>query len=380
MMSTAPSSTDVFVVGGGPAGLAAAIAARQQGFHVTVADCARPPIDKACGEGLMPNSVAALHELGVDLDGAATGTFRGIRFFGGEGIVDGDFPRGRGLGIRRTLLQEALLQRAQDCGVIMLWGALVSEARPGAVLVDGHAVPCRWIIGADGQNSRVRLWAGLTAGHDYECRIGLRRHFAIRPWSEFVEIYWGASSEVYITPVGENQVGVALLSKQRTGDFASALEEFPALKRRLGSAPATTAVKGAATVTRRLKSVTRGRFALVGDASGSVDAITGEGIGMAFHQALALGRALAANDLALYEAAHRQIRELPHFMARTLLLMDKNRWVRDHTLRALSAKPALFRRLLAVHVGELPLAKFGIPGFFDLGWQMLTVRAAGWQE
>ena len=58
-MTPLPRSTDVFVIGGGPAGLAAAIAARRRGLDVTVADCSVPPIDKACGEGIMPDGLAA---------------------------------------------------------------------------------------------------------------------------------------------------------------------------------------------------------------------------------------------------------------------------------------------------------------------------------
>ena len=52
-------STDVLVIGGGPAGLATAIAARMKGFDVTVVDGAKPPIDKACGEGLMPSTAVS---------------------------------------------------------------------------------------------------------------------------------------------------------------------------------------------------------------------------------------------------------------------------------------------------------------------------------
>jgi len=52
--------SEILVIGGGPAGLAAAIAARKKGFEVHVADGAEPPIDKACGEGLMPNTLALL--------------------------------------------------------------------------------------------------------------------------------------------------------------------------------------------------------------------------------------------------------------------------------------------------------------------------------
>jgi len=59
--------TDVVVVGGGPAGLAAAIAARLQGLRVVVLEAAHPPIDKVCGEGIMPEALAALRRLGVHL-------------------------------------------------------------------------------------------------------------------------------------------------------------------------------------------------------------------------------------------------------------------------------------------------------------------------
>ena len=63
-------STDVFVIGGGPAGLAAAIAARHRGFRVVVADGVKPPIDKACGEVLMPDAITALDRLGVAIPAA----------------------------------------------------------------------------------------------------------------------------------------------------------------------------------------------------------------------------------------------------------------------------------------------------------------------
>ena len=66
---------------------------------------------------------------------------------------------------------------------------------------------------------------------------------------------------------------------------------------------------GAVSVTRKLPLVWRENLALIGEASGSVDAITGEGLTVAFQQALALAEALAAGDLQLYQAAHRRIVE-----------------------------------------------------------------------
>src|SRR5690242_9159034 len=108
------TGVDVFVIGGGPAGLAAALAVRRKGFRVMVAEVARPPIDKACGEGLMPDSVAALGELGVSLDPLLSCRFRGIRFLEAGTIVQADFPIGRGLGVRRTVLHEAMIAAAES--------------------------------------------------------------------------------------------------------------------------------------------------------------------------------------------------------------------------------------------------------------------------
>src|SRR5271169_4232014 len=84
-MSKSIGQTEVLVAGGGPAGLATAIAARQAGFEVAVVDCAQPPIDKACGEGIMPDGLTALAALGVHVDARQAAPFRGIRFINGTG-------------------------------------------------------------------------------------------------------------------------------------------------------------------------------------------------------------------------------------------------------------------------------------------------------
>lgn len=118
----APFDTDVFVLGGGPAGLAAAIAARAKGFAVTVADSATPPIDKACGEGLMPETVRAISELGIALTQDCGRPIRGIQFRSAHGATSAHFPTGDGLGVRRTVLHRILIDRAAEVGVCMRWG------------------------------------------------------------------------------------------------------------------------------------------------------------------------------------------------------------------------------------------------------------------
>lgn len=362
---------DVLVAGGGPAGLAAAIAASQRGFSVLVVDCATPPIDKACGEGLMPDAQDALQHLGMNIQSTETGIFHGIKFIGPEGSVLARFPRGEGIGIRRTLLHQILLEFAESLGVKTLWGKRVCGLEDLGVRVGSQVVRPRWLVGADGQHSRVRNWAGLSPAREHTQRIGVRQHFLVEPLSDFVEIYWGVEGQAYVTPIGRKEICVALISRKRFPTFDAGIAQFPQLAQHLQRAERSTPVRGAISISRSLKSVVRGRIALIGEASGSVDAITGEGLAMAFRQAQALGQALAANDLSLYQAMHREISNLPSFMAHSMLLMDKSSWIRQHALRAFLRKPALFERLLSVHVGELSLRNFGLRGVLNLGWQLL---------
>src|SRR5262249_25651030 len=110
-------STDVFVIGAGPAGLATGIAAAGLGMRVTVADIDRPPVDKPCGEGLMPDGLAALRALGVEPGSGECYPFRGIRFLERGVAVQGNFPGPPGLGIRRTVLHRGMVKRAEAAGI-----------------------------------------------------------------------------------------------------------------------------------------------------------------------------------------------------------------------------------------------------------------------
>jgi len=315
-----------------------------------VADGNRPPIDKACGEGLMPDSIAAASEIGIALADAEGSRFRGIRFHGDGYTITSDFPRGYGLGFRRTKLHSFLIEQAAQAGVEMLWSAPVKGIGANEVQLSERSLSARWIIGADGSGSRVRHWAGLDRFVRNSRRFAYRRHFARRPWSEFMEIYWGEGCQAYVTPVGD-EVCVVVMSRTPEPRLNDALARFPQLESHLAGAPVSSKERGAVTGTAILKQVVRGNVALIGDASGSVDAITGEGLCQAFRQGAALADAMAAGDLAHYARLHRQMRRRPAFMADLMLSMDRWPGVRRRALAVLSAHPQWFQTLVAIHVG-----------------------------
>jgi flavin-dependent dehydrogenase len=361
-------SLDLLIVGGGPAGLATAIRARLAGLAVAVLDRTRPPIDKACGEGLMPDAVARLREIGVEPRGLL---FRGIRYFDGALAAEGLFPHSEGLGVRRTELHEALVRRAEEAGVILHWGIKAEGIQDGGIATDQGIFTARWIVGADGLRSPVRHWAGLDGGEAPLRRFGVRRHFAMAPWSDFVEVYWGPDCEAYVTPVAADQVGVAFLWSGRKADFDDLLESLPDLRARLAGMPEASRDRGIGPLRQRARAVHRGNVALVGDAAGYFDAITGEGLAVALHESAALVEAILAGDLDLYAAAHRRINRLPNLMTGLVLAMERRPRLRARAIRALAAEPALFSRLLGIHARTLPPRRLGL-GALRLAWRLVA--------
>jgi flavin-dependent dehydrogenase len=312
-------------------------------LSVTVADPAQPQIDKACGEGMMPDALSALQHLGIRIDPGEGAIFRGIKFKQPGAQVEARFQQSYGLGIRRRRLHQILVDHATRQGVKIEWGRRVTGAPP---------IASRWVIGADGQNSATRTWAGLDKKRTTSRRFGFRRHFQVVPWTDRVEVHWGDNCQAYVTPVGEEEICIALISGDGRTRFDDLYNSFPELANRVRGARPTSAIKGAVSVTCRVAQVANQRVALVGDAAGSIDAITGQGLAIAFQQAVAIGEALASGNLAKYRAAHRRIVRQPATMANLMLQLDRHPKLRRGAIALLAAEPEIFANLLAFHVGR----------------------------
>ena len=362
---------EVIVVGAGPAGVVAAIAARQHGFQATVLDARLPPIDKPCGEGILPQGVAALRALGISLPAECAFPFRGIRFVDEEHSARANFEAATGYSVRRTKLHQLLVKHAIEEGVEFHWGTRVMQIDQEAVTTAKERLSYGWLIGADGQNSPVRKWAGLDPRIVRGKRFGFCSHFQVKPWSDVAEVHWASGCQIFITPMAGSEVGVAVLSCDPGLRLETALSRFPSLAEKLRGATQTTREFGDTTSLRILPAVVRGRVALIGDASGTVDAVTGHGLSLSFQQAIALAEAMKRDDLASYQRAHQKISSVPITMTRLMLLMGRSDWIRRRTIRMFEKTPGLFARMLAIHAETTPISSIGVAEIAGFGWKFL---------
>jgi flavin-dependent dehydrogenase len=362
--------TDVAIVGGGPAGLATAIATASRGLATVLFERAAGPPDKACGEGLMPAGVRWLETSGARalLDPTDVAPIAGIRYVQEDGTqAGGRLPGPGGLGIRRTALTAALAARAAALGAELHWGcaALGCRRRPDAVLLETAEgeVASRVLVAADGLASPLRRAAGLEGRRRKRRRFGLRQHFQLTPWSDFVEVHLRPGIEAFVTPAGASRVGLAFLWEAAAipgeASVDAFLQLFPALAERLAGAPADSRPRGAGPLARGSRARTADRLALVGDAAGYVDAITGEGVSLAFAGAAALGEVLpealergaGRAALAGYERAFAREFRRYAWLTHWTLAVARHPWWRRRAVAFLASHPHTFERLLVWGLG-----------------------------
>ena len=338
---------DLLVVGGGPIGLVTALRAADAGLSVTVLEPRHGPVDKACGEGLMPAALDRLAQVGADPHGQ---DLTGIVYPDGRHRVSAPLTR-PGRGVRRTVLHAVLLEAADRAGVRIrhtrMAGITPGDAqdgdRPARVRTsDGEELTAPFVVAADGLHSPSRRALGLDRPARPGRRFGLRAHYAVAPWSDAVEVHWGRHAEAYVTPVAEDLVGVALLCRP-PARWDGTWQDFPELARRLSGSEQVSALRGAGPLRQRVRSAVRGRVLLVGDAAGYVDALTGEGLTLGTAQAFAAVDAVLAGSAAQYARRAPALGRRSTVLTRSLLAAAGQRGVRRLIVPAAARVPVVYR-------------------------------------
>ena len=334
---------DVTIVGGGPAGASLAIALGRQGARVVLYEKARFPRLKACGEGLLPHGVAALEALvGVP----AAPRMRGLRFRAGAESADIDFPSGYGLVLRRDWFDAWLFERAAATPNV--------EVRPGTAY---REAPTRWLVAADGAHSRFHRL--LPARPARRRRVGLSTHVAgFEGVGDRVEVFFHDGGELYVAPAGGGETLVAALfdyERFRPDGVAHLLRSIPAVRDRAASVEQTTPVLAAAPLGLHVPRIVdaRRRLLLVGDAAGTPDPITGDGMALALSSTADAADAILSGTLRRYERRRLARGRKARRLGRLLLGLSRTERRAAWFLRDLSGVIPL---LLDVALGATPAA------------------------
>jgi flavin-dependent dehydrogenase len=283
-----------------------------------------------------------------------------------------------GLGVERRPLDRLLVETARrQPGVTVLEGVeaqkvLVARGRVVGALTSLGPFFARALVCADGLRSRLRAQLGLLRHGRQRSRLGLRAHYRAPslPFGRNVQVILDGTAEYYLTPVAPDRLQVALLGPGLAG--AARFHEL--VRRRWPQLEPLDRPLGAGPFEQRVHSVISDGALLCGDAAGYVDAITGEGVGLALQQGIAAGEVLAKalrsgeatrRSLLPYAAAHwRIVRDADRLTRLTLLLAEHPRLAR-RALRSLSRRPELFARLLGVQTGA-PLSTVGAADWLRL--------------
>lgn len=382
----ATRDADLAIVGAGPAGAAAALFAARSGRRVLIIDRARFPRDKPCGEGLMPPGRRILADLDIAGEVVRTGAqvLQGVVIGLAGRTVQAAFPNGEtGLGVRRLRFDAALAERVSgDQGIEFFPGVAAERVEHSSdlrsLVTTVGEVRARWVVVADGLRSGLRRQLGWTRGPAGPHRYGVVGHWrGDLPPDSWIRLSVERGFETYRAPVGPQESLVALLcDRAQMAVIGTALADqyrarVLAAHPDLEAADLDPSVSATGPFRYDATTVAQGGIFLVGDASGFVDPVTGEGLASGLAQARALVRALdEPHPEVAYRRWHRRITKNPRRLTALLLYLlgSANRAAR--AMRGLQRAPAAATTLLGINCGY-----FGFARVTPREWAALL---AGW--
>ncbi len=265
------------------------------------------------------------------------------------------------MGIRRTVLVEALARRAEELGAVLrhrcsVNGYKATSSEAVVYTTEGELFG-RLVVAADGLHSSLRKASGLDPVPCAHRRFALRQHYQIRPWTDFVEVYVDDKGEAVVTPVSDESVGINFVWEDgviEQPEISVLMRCFPALRARLGIAPAISTIKGAGPMEHAVTRRNANRMVLVGDAGGFLDSISGEGLSIAFNSALMLGKHLpeilkrgaTQESMQPYEREVRRFYRGYWFITSGLLMVARHPRARRTIINLLMRHPRAFSALM----------------------------------
>ncbi|WP_438872642.1 NAD(P)/FAD-dependent oxidoreductase [Paractinoplanes pyxinae] len=352
---------DVAVIGAGPAGAAAALAACRGGARVLLLDRADFPRDKVCGDGIAAEAISVLRGLSVENITDGYPAIERLRLVGpGGSAVARPLPRAAHT-IPRRVFDERLVRAAVAAGAELRRHTVRAvRATEAGITIDGH-YRAQVIIGADGAGSVVRRALGFAVNPPGHLAVAIRGYAPTTNTDEQVIVTTKARWPAYAWefPLGDGTANVGYGEVLRGEPLSRAylLERLDALL----PGRETTGVRGHhLPLSTHRPPPARGRVLLAGDALSLINPFTGEGIFYAVLSGALAGEAAAAGPV---RVAERYGRALRHRLGRHLrhsgfaALLTRQSRVVDAAVAAAARDAEVFDRMVDLGLGD---------GVFDL--------------